>query len=273
MLLGKLIKNLDHINWKELRKEYYSNQDHGAPAKIDVQKLKDPWMTKQNWRHSWHPIVVKYGFGDASGIGFRSSWEAPGGIGYRFGVRNEQSNKGHSSNYRELNNLVETVEGISKDEELAGTELFFFTINSTAERAYYNGTSSNRDLHDLVFRLRQLELNVGMKLHMCHIARKQMIDQVSDGPSRGNLLEGGIQGKPMSSFDPLHLSAVDHHQGIVDWIRSLAEIEEGKQALELLTPKDWFFRRHDQVSDDTSKNCDDIWTVLERKNLTALTTI
>ena len=63
----------------------------------------------------------------------------------------------------------------------------------------------------------------------------------------------------MSSFASLHLSAVDCHPGIVDWIRSWAEIEDDEQALELLTPKDWFFRGHDQVPDNTSKNCDGIW--------------
>ena len=54
---------------------------------------------------------VIYGFGDASGAGFGSSWKSKRGINYRLGIWGRDMD-GKSSNYRELRNLVETVESI-----------------------------------------------------------------------------------------------------------------------------------------------------------------
>jgi ribonuclease HI len=104
-------------------------------------------------------LSVRYGFGDASGGGFGASWESEEGVAYRFGVWNETKNKGRSSNYRELRNLVEALETMCLGSKLGACEIYFFTDNSTAERAYHKGTSSNEDLHELVFRLRKLELD------------------------------------------------------------------------------------------------------------------
>jgi hypothetical protein len=50
---------------------------------------------------------------------------------------------------------------LSEESLLAGREIFLFTDNSTAERAYYKGTSSAEPLFELVLRLRKLEIHVG----------------------------------------------------------------------------------------------------------------
>ena len=54
-------------------------------------------------------LEVLYIFGDASGLGFGSSWKEGISVGYRFVVWNEEVN-GMSSNCREFLNLVETLE-------------------------------------------------------------------------------------------------------------------------------------------------------------------
>ena len=77
---------------------------------------------------------VKLAFGDASGGGFGSSWESFGDgrkkeeehVGYRFGTWDKLSSL-HSSNYREMRNLVATLEVMATEGELKGTELFLFT--------------------------------------------------------------------------------------------------------------------------------------------------
>ena len=117
-----------------------------------------------------------------------------------------------SSNHRELKNLADMVFCMESDGDLKGTEVFIFTNNSTAERAFFKGSSKSRLLHDLVLRLRKLEMTAGIKLHFIHVAGTRMITQGSDGLSRGNLSEGVMRGEEMTSFIPLHLSALERSE-------------------------------------------------------------
>jgi hypothetical protein len=59
----------------------------------------------------------------------------------------------HSSNFQELFNLVLTLEEAASSGHLRNSELFLFTDNSTAEAAFYKGTSSNQLLFSLVLYL------------------------------------------------------------------------------------------------------------------------
>ena len=52
-------------------------------------------------------------FGDASGAGFGSSWTRGATLVYRFGVWGMEGTD-TSSNYRELRNLVDTLEMMGK---------------------------------------------------------------------------------------------------------------------------------------------------------------
>ena len=49
-------------------------------------------------------------------------------------------------NYRELRNLVETVEEEVIEGKINGSELFIFTYNSVTEGCFYRGTSQPRIL-------------------------------------------------------------------------------------------------------------------------------
>jgi hypothetical protein len=64
-------------------------------------------------------LLVIYGFGDASGSGFGSSFTHASGIVYRVGVWGYDVN-GEWSNYRELQNLVEVVEVETAEGAFAG---------------------------------------------------------------------------------------------------------------------------------------------------------
>ena len=61
-------------------------------------------------------MVVRYGFGDASGNGFGATWnkQKSSDISYRFGIWDEEDNDGRSSNYWELTKLVETLEELDR---------------------------------------------------------------------------------------------------------------------------------------------------------------
>lgn len=196
--------------------------------------------------------IALYGFGDASGSGFGSTLETKNkGLKIRYGVWGRDSNK-LSSNYRELCNLVDTIEQEAESGFLSGTEMFLFTDNSVAEGCFYKGTSDSKKLFELVLRIRKIQLKYSLKLHVIHVSGTRMIVQGTDGVSRGNLLEGVMVGQNMLSFVPLNESAMDRSPNLLQWIRSWS-IQEA----ELLTPEGWFSTGHGIVGG--GENLDGEW--------------
>jgi len=147
-------------------------------------------------------ISVLYGFGDASGAGFGDTFLTPQGITYRYGLWGDDLHA-KSSNFRELFNLTEAMEAQVADlrfpnlEQLVTTfevtaageswlaaEIFLFTDNAVAESAFYKGTSSNQGLFNLVLRLRQLELQYSLRLHLLHVSGRRMQVSLSRSTSQ-----------------------------------------------------------------------------------------
>ncbi len=195
---------------------------------------------------------VRFGFGDASGDGYGS------GTGKLIGtpkVRHGKwglyySTEDISSNFRELRNLVDGIELDYREGLLDGVELFFFTDNQVAERAYYKGTSSSRTLFNLILRLRKIEMEGRMIIHVIHISGKRMIACGVDGLSRGDTSEGIGAGESMENFVPLHLDAAERSPRIVDWVHRWWPTELG--SLTHLTMDDWF------IWDESMEGC--LWT-------------
>ena len=129
----------------------------------------------------------------------------------------------NSSNYRELRNLTDTLEAMADDGELKGTEWFVFTDNSTAESAYAKGSSSSKLLFELVLRLRKLEMHHGCKIHVSHVSGTRMIEQGSDGLSRGNLAEGVMRGRQMKDFVPINKDAFQQSPSLKPWLENWTE--------------------------------------------------
>lgn len=205
-------------------------------------------------------VQVFYGFGDASGKQFGATISGNyncrgrlsalptsngGDVQWRVGVWNAEEEL-ESSNYKELNNLVETAEAEARAGRLHNCEFFLFTDNSTAESCFYRGSSSSWKLHELVIRLRKLEMECGMTIHLIHVSGKRMIAQGTDGCSRGMLMEGVMAGEDMLSFVDLGRSAVERHPPLLDWIRSWT----GQEALAPLSPEGWFEEGHGIVGGD-----------------------
>jgi hypothetical protein len=252
MFLGEVVEN--KAGFEQALQSYLEEGDKDAPARVKgVNRLQRDLTSLQHIMKSPSPPLrlirgqqlsyVLYGFGDASGAGFGSSWENKDGLCYRFGVWGKDA-QGRSSNYRELRNLVESLEEMGKSNNLSGTEIHFFTDNSTAETAYFKGSSTSELLHELVTRLRALEMEAGCKVILVHVSGERMKWQGTDGLSRGNLLEGVMKGENMLTYVPLHLPALERSPKLLAWIRSWIEIEEGLK-LEVLKPEDWFCRGHD----------------------------
>lgn len=196
-----------------------------------------------------HICAVAYGFLDASKAGFGSGVEIP--------IRDESSNFtgnkslnlrfGHwcteaqeqSSNFRELKNLVVAVEKAWKEGKLKEVELFIFTDNEVAERCYYKGTSSNRQLFELILRLRKIEMEGDLILHVIHISGVRMIHCGIDGLSRSDYNEGIAAGKSLESYMDLDKSALTRAPDLMTWVKSWWRSEVLGE-LSLLTPEEWF---------------------------------
>lgn len=130
-------------------------------------------------------VIALYGFADASGSGFGSSVQLSAcrtHVHYGMWGRDTEDK---SSNYRELRNLVDSIEASLPD--LEGAELFLYTDNSTAESTYYHGNSSNKFLFELIVKLRLLDMTSFLCLHLLHIAGTRMVSQGTDAISRGTL--------------------------------------------------------------------------------------
>ena len=135
-----------------------------------------------------------YIFGDASGLGFgSSSWVTGERTNYRYGIWGLSVGDDSSSNYRELRNLVETLEMSGASGELNGKEVFLFMDNSTAEAVAAKGSSTSPLLYELVLRLFQLSSAFLCSVNIIHVAGTRKIQQGTDGLSRGDMLEGVLK--------------------------------------------------------------------------------
>lgn len=200
---------------------------------------------------------VQYGFGDAAQSGFGTTiGQKQEKMWYRLGVWGTDE-ASESSNYRELANLVQSLEMYNSTTGLQGTELFLFTDNATAEAAFYKGTSSSRKLFKLVLGLRQLEVIAGCLIHFVHVSGTRMIAQGTDGLSRGDLNEGVMKGDDILEFVPLHLSALERQPKLEGWIRSFVLPARLREEIIFLDYEGWFERAHDIVGG--SKNADGVW--------------
>ena len=201
--------------------------------------------------------VAHYGFGDASKSGFGSSIsDAAGELWYRLGIWGTDESD-QSSNYRELANLVQTLREYQVTRSLKGIELFLFTDNITAEAAFFKGSSKSRKLFELVLELRQLEITAACKINFIHVSGTRMIAQGTDGLSRGDLNEGVMKGDQLSSFIPLHLSALARQPDLRAWILSFVIPSNPREEIIFLDYEGWFERAHDIVGGE--KNGDGVW--------------
>ncbi|GFH55601.1 hypothetical protein CTEN210_12077 [Chaetoceros tenuissimus] len=180
-----------------------------------------------------------YGFGDASGKGFGSSWELNGNVVFRFGIWGDDMDL-TSSNYKEASNDIKSIEAMGEQGLLDGTEVFFFTDNSTAEAVFFNGSSKSPLLFDLVLRLHKIEMCYKCKVHFIHCVGTRMISQGTDGLSHGNLLSGVMAG-------------LERYSNLKTWIQSFVD-----DSTEFLSPEDWFRRGHDIVPKEFEINVDGI---------------
>ena len=182
-----------------------------------------------------------YGFYDASGRGFGATLQIGDTLLYEYGQWSSEVSEESSSNWRELGNLVMSIENQVREHDLRDCELYLFTDNTTAEAAFWKGSSKSQKLFNLVLRLKTLEVEADLIIHVVHVAGKRMIAQGTDGLSRGDKSTGVMQRIAMEQFVPLHLSALDRSSTLRPWLTSAAQ---GLDPV-FLEPEDWFTKAHE----------------------------
>jgi hypothetical protein len=121
-----------------------------------------------------------HSFVDASGRGFGSTFQVGNKVFFQCGQWPERVSETISSNWRELANLVESLEVEVRERGLTDCEIFLFTDNTTAEAAHWKGSSKSETLFDLALKLRLLEMNSDLIIHVIHVAGTRMKAQGTD---------------------------------------------------------------------------------------------
>jgi hypothetical protein len=126
---------------------------------------------------------ILYGFGDASESYFGWSIDFGDGVQYEL-VEWCDNIQEASSNYRELQNLMNAMLRAAREGKLDGCEVFLYTDNQTVEGSYFQGTAKSRALFELIVTLYKLQMQFDFILHVVWIAGTRMIQQGTDGLSR-----------------------------------------------------------------------------------------
>ena len=184
-------------------------------------------------------VKAYYGFGDASGARFGATIMIDA-VEFEYGQWSKEITESSSSNWRELKNLVVFITRAVHRHDLAGSELFIFTDNSTAEAAFWKGSSKSRRLFDLVLELRKLERDAGIQLHIIHVSGTRMKKQGTDGLLRGEYGEGVMSGLKMLDYIPLDLNVIERSKEMSNWVTQFSTQLGGK----ILTPEGWFDEGH-----------------------------
>jgi hypothetical protein len=206
---------------------------HDIEALMQLSGSKTPTFRRVRCSKTGHAY---YGFYDASGRGFGATIQIGDDLMYEYGQWSSEVSEESSSNWRELGNLVLSLERQVEENGLRDCELFLFTDNTTAEAAFWKGSSKSLKLFELVLRLKILETKADLLIHVVHVAGKRMIAQGTDGLSRGDKSTGVMQRIAMEQFVPLHLSALDRSSDLRPWLTAAAK---GLEPI-FLEPEDWF---------------------------------
>ena len=188
--------------------------------------------------------MVRLWTGDASGGGYGAGVFIKGKLYFRYGHWTTGAVES-SSNYREFRNLVESLEDLYNEGKLKNCEHFLFVDNSVADYAYYKGTFSNKALFLLVLRLKKLQMQGDMMIHVIHISGTRMIASGIDILSRGITTEGVMRGMDSLSFVPLHQTVNERSDFLIEWVRSWWG---NKHSTIHLTSDEWFSKVFEKVN-------------------------
>jgi hypothetical protein len=209
--LRSLYDNIHHTSELYGRKLYYTRFRLSEPTVQDLLwwdefLLLNPGQTSR----AGHMRTMGVTWGDGSGTGTGGTFEevqhtsAPT-IDTWMGTWASHVSS-FDSNWRELRTLLWTMERLNKKDQpthdsgqisflaktarpakgsVSGGTLFYFTDNMVTYFIVHNGSSTSPSLHNLIRRIKILELRLQCRLEPIHVPGRLMILQGADGLSRG----------------------------------------------------------------------------------------
>jgi hypothetical protein len=127
--------------------------------------------------------------------------------------------KVYDSNWRELRTLLGTMERIQQEGRtyVRGGTLFYFTDNSSVYFIIKGGSSKSPELHKLARRIKELEIELGCRLEPIHVPGLLMIDQGTDGQSRGMWLAPSRLTRSSILESSLALGGTPYSVDLAEW--------------------------------------------------------
>jgi hypothetical protein len=184
---------------------------------------------------------LAYGFVDASGEGFGGTLRGQPGpfqdqlrsarLGFWCSEISERS-----SNYREFRNLVEHIRQEAKLGRLAGLEVWIYTDNQVTESVWYNGTTTERSLFELILDLRQQAIEGNFVLHVVHVAGTRLIGEGTDGLSRGEVMVSALLDAFAHSV-PLDKMSLQRVPKLREWFDEWLDT-----GYKVATPENWMWQ-------------------------------
>ena len=136
-------------------------------------------------------LVMKWGDGSGTGTGgttelypLTAAQERCPNIELWMGVWKVQAQV-QTSNWKEARTILEALRQEKDGRRLKGATVFYMTDNLVSYYVINNGSSREFKLHGLVMEIKALELELGFHLEVVHVPGTLMIDQGTDGLSRG----------------------------------------------------------------------------------------
>jgi hypothetical protein len=232
-----------HVGQSHLRSLYddlhrlEEDTPEGAAKYFTQAYLSPPSLTALRWwkEHLLHApgstthraacyqgIVIKWGDGSGTGTGGTTEFyelspeqKRSPGIELWMGVWGARA-KSQTSNWKEARTILESLLQERLTGRLQGRLVFFMTDNLVSYYIVNQGSSRSASLHALVMEIKEICEALGCMLEVVHVPGRLMIDQGTDGLSRGLWLapERRVDGINQRLFD-----AVPYTAALGKWVR------------------------------------------------------
>jgi hypothetical protein len=159
--------------------------------------------------------------------------------------------KVYDSNWRELRTLLGTLERIQLEGKsyVRGGTLFYFTDNSSVYFIIKGGSSRSPELHKLARRIKEFEIELGCRLEPIHVPGLLMIDQGTDGQSRGMWLAPSRLTRSSIMESSLALGGTPYSLALAQWALDQAGLPQDTKYQLQDTLSNWHF---DKIYGQTS---------------------
>ena len=157
-------------------------------------------------------------FGDGSGTGTGGTITIPGAPPLMWRGQWSPTVFSFTSNWKELTTLLLTLEQLKRyhARDVKGVTLFYFTDNSATYWICQKGSSRHPHLHEQVVKIRALETQLSCHLWVIHVPGRVMIQEGTDGLSRGVWMTPLQQSIPREVLMPAIFAPMAFHPQVVE---------------------------------------------------------